>query len=108
MSDECLDRLVVSQLANMNLLIGAAACERVVSLPVDIECGGVVERELLRGFTAQSVPNDCCLVNARRENVIASFVPLESEDGTFVLAQCVCKSSFGCPDARIAIIRAGR
>lgn len=43
MSDEGFHRLVIAQLADMDLLVGAAACKRVVCLPIDVESRSVME-----------------------------------------------------------------
>lgn len=104
MSNECFDRLIISQFANVNLLICAATGEWVVCLPVYIKSRRIVEWELLGGFTGDGVPNDRCLVDASRENVVAALIPLKRKYRSLMLTESVCKTTFGCPDASIAII----
>lgn len=104
MSNESLNRLIVSQLANMNLLIGAAAGKRRVRLPIYIERWCIMERELLCRFACLSIPDDCRLIDARREDVVAALVPLERKNWTFMLAESVAEMALGGPNACIAVI----
>lgn len=106
MPNECLYRLIRSQLANMNLLICTATGKGSVCLPIDIECGSIVEGELLMRLSSNSIPNDCCLVNTSRKNIISFLVPFKRKNGAFMLTECICKTTFCCPYTSITIITA--
>jgi hypothetical protein len=54
---EGLDRLVDAQLADVDALISAAGCEARVGLPVDVQCRGRVEGELLGALSRRCVPD---------------------------------------------------
>lgn len=104
MSNERLNRLIVSQLAHMNLLISAAAGKRRIRLPIDIERWRIMERELLCRFACLSIPDDCRLIDARRKDVVAALVPLERKNWTLVLAESVAEMTLSGPNARVAIV----
>lgn len=63
-----------------------------------------MERKLLCALARGCVPDNCCFIDACRQNVISAFVPFKCEDGSLVLAQCGCQSAIRLPNACIAIV----
>lgn len=105
MSNECLYRLIGTKFTDMNLLICTATRKGSVCLPINIECRRIMKWELLMWLACDSIPNDCCLIDARRKNVISLLVPFERKNGSFMLTEGVSKTTFCCPYASITIIR---
>lgn len=103
---ERLNGLVHAQPTHMDTLICAARGKRCVRLPIHVQGGCTVEGELLSALSGGGIPNDGGLVHTGGQDVIATFVPLEGEDRTLVLAQSGGQSTIGLPDACIAIITA--
>lgn len=107
MTLERFDRLVDAQLAHVDLLIGTAAGERGVGLPVDVQRRRRMKRKLLRTIAGRCVPDDGGAIDAGRQNVVAAFVPFERENRALVLAERCAQSSLGGPDTRVAVVAAG-
>jgi len=91
----------------MNPLIRTARGEGLICLPVHIQGGSTVEGELLRALTRGCVPDNRRLIHTRREDVVATLVPLQREDWTLVLAQSGGQPTVCFPYPGIAIVTAG-
>ena len=60
-----------------------------------------MEGKLLLAVSCRRVPDDCCPVHSRREDVVAGLVPLESKYRSLVLSQGLLLLAVGVPDPDI-------
>lgn len=103
---ERLDGFVIMQLADVYALISRTTGERCICLPINVQSRGRMKVKLLGAFAACCIPDNCSLVHSSRQNVVASLVPFQCENGTLVLTQSVRENSFGGPNPGVAVVAA--
>ena len=99
-----LDRLFLPKTTDMDTFVRRAGCEALVGLPIYIQCWGLVEGELMLVFSGLRVPNDGCTINTCAQDVVAALVPLQGEDGSFVLTKSSFKLSTSGPNSCKAVV----
>lgn len=95
----------MAQSADMDALVSRTRCKTFIGLPIDIQSWRRVESKLLLVLSCLGVPNDGGSVHASTENVISTLVPLECENGSFVLTEGLVQFAGRRPNSGVAIVR---